>query len=149
MISHVRPIHARITFWVLLLGENLQLPFLAYHIFCFTFIAIVLYSVLKVPDLVPFGTKSQIPSSRSERPSFRLTSKPTVFASLYEAIGRISPSDRSFGCALRRPLERRNAVVGSNGLEPSTSRLSGARSNHLSYEPMSVASRSASSHPCL
>ena len=53
MISHVRPIHARITFWVLLLGENLQLPFLAYHIFCFTFIAIVLYSVLKVPDLTP------------------------------------------------------------------------------------------------
>ena len=28
-------------------------------------------------------------------------------------------------------------LVGSNGLEPSTSRLSGARSNHLSYEPMS------------
>ena len=31
------------------------------------------------------------------------------------------------------------AVVGSNGLEPSTSRLSGARSNHLSYEPMASA----------
>ena len=29
-------------------------------------------------------------------------------------------------------------VVGSNGLEPSTSRLSGARSNHLSYEPSTV-----------
>ena len=29
-------------------------------------------------------------------------------------------------------------VVGSNGLEPSTSRLSGARSNHLSYEPILV-----------
>ena len=28
-------------------------------------------------------------------------------------------------------------VVGSNGLEPSTSRLSGARSNRLSYEPIS------------
>ena len=27
-------------------------------------------------------------------------------------------------------------LVGSNGLEPSTSRLSGARSSHLSYEPM-------------
>ena len=27
-------------------------------------------------------------------------------------------------------------VVGSNGLEPSTSRLSGARSNQLSYEPI-------------
>ena len=31
------------------------------------------------------------------------------------------------------------ALVGSNGLEPSTSRLSGVRSNHLSYEPISVA----------
>ena len=29
-------------------------------------------------------------------------------------------------------------MVGSNGLEPSTSRLSGARSNHLSYEPICV-----------
>ena len=27
-------------------------------------------------------------------------------------------------------------VVGSSGLEPPTSRLSGARSNHLSYEPL-------------
>ena len=27
------------------------------------------------------------------------------------------------------------AVVGSNGIEPSTSRLSGVRSNRLSYEP--------------
>ena len=33
------------------------------------------------------------------------------------------------------------ALVGSNGLEPSTSRLSGVRSNHLSYEPMFVAVR--------
>ena len=30
------------------------------------------------------------------------------------------------------------SLVGSSGLEPPTSRLSGARSNHLSYEPMSV-----------
>ena len=28
------------------------------------------------------------------------------------------------------------SVVGSNGFEPSTSRLSGARSNQLSYEPI-------------
>ena len=27
--------------------------------------------------------------------------------------------------------------MGSSGLEPPTSRLSGARSNHLSYEPIS------------
>ena len=29
-------------------------------------------------------------------------------------------------------------LVGTNGLEPSTSRLSGVRSNHLSYAPVSV-----------
>ena len=29
-------------------------------------------------------------------------------------------------------------MVGSNGLEPSTSRLSGVRSNHLSYEPIYI-----------
>ena len=29
-------------------------------------------------------------------------------------------------------------VVGSSGLEPPTSRLSGVRSNHLSYEPISL-----------
>ena len=28
------------------------------------------------------------------------------------------------------------SLVGSSGLEPPTSRLSGARSNHLSYEPI-------------
>ena len=30
-------------------------------------------------------------------------------------------------------------MVGSNGIEPSTSRLSGVRSNHLSYEPICLA----------
>ena len=29
-------------------------------------------------------------------------------------------------------------LVGSNGIEPSTSRLSGVRSNHLSYEPINL-----------
>ena len=29
-------------------------------------------------------------------------------------------------------------MVGSRGLEPPTSRLSGVRSNHLSYEPISL-----------
>ena len=32
----------------------------------------------------------------------------------------------------------KNNVVGLNGLEPSTSRLSGVRSNQLSYRPISV-----------
>ena len=31
-------------------------------------------------------------------------------------------------------------MVGSSGLEPPTSRLSGVRSNHLSYEPMLLSS---------
>ena len=33
-------------------------------------------------------------------------------------------------------LSEINTVVGSSGLEPPTSRLSGERSNQLSYEPM-------------
>ena len=39
------------------------------------------------------------------------------------------------GTTLWRVLPFRK-VVGSSGLEPPTSRLSGARSNRLSYEPM-------------
>ena len=31
-----------------------------------------------------------------------------------------------------------DTLVGSSGLEPPTSRLSGVRSNHLSYEPISL-----------
>ena len=37
--------------------------------------------------------------------------------------------------------------MGSSGLEPPTSRLSGARSNHLSYEPIFVAVLRLSLHP--
>ena len=33
-------------------------------------------------------------------------------------------------------------VVGLNGLEPSTSRLAGARSNQLSYKPIELQNRS-------
>ena len=40
-----------------------------------------------------------------------------------------------------RELPPAQPVVGSSGLEPPTSRLSGVRSNHLSYEPISVAVR--------
>ena len=34
-----------------------------------------------------------------------------------------------------KPLHQLAKMVGLNGLEPSTSRLSGVRSNHLSYKP--------------
>ena len=37
-------------------------------------------------------------------------------------------------------------LVGSNGLEPSTSRLSGVRSNHLSYEPVFAATSDILKH---
>ena len=33
------------------------------------------------------------------------------------------------------PLQKKNISVGLGGLEPPTSRLSGVRSNHLSYKP--------------
>ena len=38
----------------------------------------------------------------------------------------------------RAKSEISQKLVGSSGLEPPTSRLSGVRSNHLSYEPMLV-----------
>ena len=42
---------------------------------------------------------------------------------------------------------RRMPLVGSSGLEPPTSRLSGVRSNHLSYEPISYFGVSRSLSP--
>ena len=36
----------------------------------------------------------------------------------------------------RKKILCQKTLVGSNGIEPSTSRLSGVRSNHLSYEPI-------------
>ena len=42
-------------------------------------------------------------------------------------------------CSFQGPLAALLPLVGSSGLEPPTSRLSGARSNQLSYEPMAFA----------
>ena len=38
--------------------------------------------------------------------------------------------------ATNKKIQNIQILVGSSGLEPPTSRLSGVRSNHLSYEPM-------------
>ena len=45
------------------------------------------------------------------------------------AVFSLEQTAARFGCG-------GSPLVGSNGLEPSTSRLSGVRSNHLSYEPV-------------
>ena len=85
----------------------------------------------------------------------------SILASLFSSQGpgrAGAPRCRALVCACRTPYSRfrllrrfgclytiqvlacfRSPLVGSNGLEPSTSRLSGVRSNHLSYEPISVA----------
>jgi hypothetical protein len=51
----------------------------------------------------------------------------------------------------RRSLLRKRRLVGPGGVEPPTSRLSGVRSNHLSYEPRfsmkSAVSKAAVSRP--
>ncbi len=63
------------------------------------------------------------------------------------------PFPRSLNCPREQSSPRRGSgtspLVGSNGLEPSTSRLSGVRSNHLSYEPIYVAGRFHRPNPLL
>ena len=62
------------------------------------------------------------------------TSRVTLRLSAYVA-SRVDPIASSLA-----------AVVGSSGLEPPTSRLSGVRSNHLSYEPISIRTSGVSIH---
>ena len=45
-------------------------------------------------------------------------------------LAKLALSQLSYG-----PISPQIAVVGREGVEPSTSRLSGVRSNHLSYRP--------------
>ncbi len=56
---------------------------------------------------------------------------------------RASAPDRFKSCCVRRSFRRSgdafHLVVGLGGLEPPASPLSGVRSNHLSYRPISVA----------
>ena len=47
----------------------------------------------------------------------------------------ISKAISFFFCFLFFFHQKEKEMVGTNGLEPSTSRLSGVRSNHLSYAP--------------
>ena len=47
----------------------------------------------------------------------------------------------------RIPPARASVLVGPSGLEPPTSCLSGTRSNHLSYEPVSIHALKIGSRP--
>jgi hypothetical protein len=61
------------------------------------------------------------------------------------ALSQLSYGPIELGVPPLRPLceLRGAAVVGREGVEPSTSRLSGVRSNHLSYRPPCLAGHKA------
>ena len=75
----------------------------------------------------PFNTDSKL--------SFLLVS--TILLSLSDVSTRLDLSSLSI-FSFQSTSQGFPCLVGSNGFEPSTSRLSGARSNQLSYEPISV-----------
>ena len=74
-------------------------------------------------------------------PRVKMTSsfRPCKFHSL--SLAKLIPQKSYLLALVKLPKKTRqhvtvDALVGSSGLEPPTLRLSGARSNHLSYEPM-------------
>ena len=105
---------------------------------CFTFFFVSLFSFQGTPGggqfalrfvLIVLGVRGVFPTALLALPLAFVSAAGTFFA-LASVASRAAP-----------------AVVGSNGLEPSTSRLSGVRSNHLSYEPISVAGSFQSAKP--
>ena len=64
---------------------------------------------------------------------------PSKIRTASQTVPKASLSPRFVRCThfLRLECSALRSLVGSSGLEPPTSRLSGVRSNHLSYEPMS------------
>ena len=61
-----------------------------------------------------------------------------------QVLSQLSYTPMSFHLGAVQLLTRFVKVVGSSGLEPPTSRLSGARSNRLSYEPIGCSASLAS-----
>ena len=67
--------------------------------------------------------------------------RPFVFAYRLQALSSLSrPIVRCSSFKMTSPVFGRpdSGLVGLDGLEPSTSRLSGVRSSHLSYRPVSL-----------
>ena len=84
--------------------------------------------------------------NRRSEPAFKLDfhrAFKLLKISLESLKSRMNPTLFTLVCS-RKPLAevpralpvRASGLVGSSGLEPPTSRLSGARSNQLSYEPI-------------
>ena len=101
--------HAQITFGFFLLAKIIVFPII--FTLKITFDFSLLYSVLKV-------------QSRDSNPRLFFEKFGVFFQPPHTAVckGEKTPNYQK--------------MVGSSGLEPPTSRLSGARSNHLSYEPI-------------
>ena len=86
---------------------------------------------------------SSIPLNRpSTKPSkLQYFYPPKNFSSMFVIILTFSSRFTLLRCSVFKILTlshlyNKKGMVGSSGLEPPTSRLSGVRSNHLSYEPM-------------
>ena len=111
-----------------------------YHVFysyLFSLSKIVsFYPTLERPDLSSYLFPLLIKSVRV------LNSFPIQFSMIVRrsepAVSSIFIGLSSYSRSLLNPLKDRlkSKLVGSSGLEPPTSRLSGARSNQLSYEPI-------------
>ena len=141
--------HARITFWVLysllIIVKNRRKPLLVCY--CLTQLPLCRFTFTFVSLFNSQGTPA-VSNSRSrfiERsittrgftlPQFRLqcVSTPQLSALQETGFARDALISKTRSA---RDLPPAQPVVGSNGLEPSTSRLSGVRSNHLSYAPIS------------
>lgn len=65
----------------------------------------------------------------------RDNSKAIVHTRQHDRRGRARARGRGFAASGGVGLATRSNVVGRVGVEPTTSRLSGVRSNHLSYRP--------------
>ena len=70
----------------------------------------------------------------------KLSFRPSLMAGISLRENANLPNARKHSSSEGNYSNHRFELVGSSGLEPPTSRLSGVRSNHLSYEPMFLVS---------
>ena len=88
-------------------------------------------------DLSSSGGSPRVGGGDRIRTDDRLVANQVLYQLSYAPLGGSRMRDRGFPVEPPRDLEgsRRTGVVGLRGFEPRTSRLSGGRSNQLSYRP--------------